>query len=246
MRDDEFRAMFDLEDRLWWYAGMRRITEAVLESAPRSYRNARLLDVGCGTGYSTRWLSLRLQCADCFGVDSSPRAAELWNQQRLDNTSAASAISLPFVSNQFDLVTCFDVVYQLEREGSTAALAEMFRVLKPGGLLLIREPAYDWLRGSHDSAVGTRHRFTLREMQTALQSRGFAIIRATYANAILFPAAVFHRLISRFGKRDESDVRPVGGALNRLLESALNLEAGLLRFMTFPFGLSVVVLAEKR
>jgi len=246
MRDDEFRAMFDLEDRLWWYAGMRRIAEAVLASAPRSYRNARLLDVGCGTGYSTSWLGSRLDCADCFGIDSSPRAAELWHQQRLDNTAVASAISLPFVSNQFDLVTCFDVIYQFEGEGSSAALSEMFRVLKPGGLLLIREPAYDWLRGSHDSAVGTRHRFTLREARATLKSLGFAIIRATYANTLLFPVAVFHRLISRLRERDESDVRPVGGRLNRLLESALNLEAALVRSKTLPFGLSIVVLAEKK
>jgi SAM-dependent methyltransferase len=242
MRDDEYRAMFDLEDRLWWYSGMRSISGSILEEGLKTLKNPRVLDVGCGTGYSMLWLSRRLGGADCFGVDPSPRAAELWPLKNIETSSIASATSLPFPAETFDLVTGFDVAYQLDRDGAAQAFHEFSRVLKPQGLLLIREPAYDWLRGSHDSAVGTRHRFTRRELVRLLSDAGFAIRRATYANALLLWLAIPYRLFSR---GETSDVKPVSATMNRLLEAVLRIEAAIIRRTSLPAGLSIVILGER-
>src|SRR5918992_7298 len=142
MRDDEYRAMFDLEERLWWYAGMRAVTAAILDRELGRKKKLRLLDVGCGTGFSLVWLRERFDSQEAFGVDVSPHAAALWQLRGLDTVSVASADSLPFVSGEFDLVTCFDVIYQLYPEQARTAIREMRRVLKPDGRLFIREPAY--------------------------------------------------------------------------------------------------------
>src|SRR6185436_12910322 len=155
MRDDEYRAMYDLEAQLWWYAGMRAITAAMLDRELQGRTLLRVLDVGCGTGFSLGWLRQRYAVEQAFGVDLSPHAAALWRLRALDSVALASADGLPFIDGQFDLVTCFDVIYQLEPESAERAVSEMRRVLKPGGLLFIREPAYDWMRGAHDIAVGT-------------------------------------------------------------------------------------------
>jgi SAM-dependent methyltransferase len=246
MHTDEYRAMFDLEDRLWWYVGMRAVTASVLDRVLDRRGAPRLLDVGCGTGFSLTWLRERLGSQEAFGVDVSPHAAALWRMRALDTVAVASAINLPFAAAEFDLVTCFDVIYQLDQEQSRAAVREMARVLRPGGLLFLREPAYEWMRGAHDVAVGTRHRYTRKELRRLLAAEGFAPRLMTYANTLLFWAAVPHRLLSRLRGEDQSDVRPAPRLVNSLFTSALKLEAKLVSRVTFPFGLSVVALAEKK
>ncbi|HKP86558.1 MAG TPA: class I SAM-dependent methyltransferase [Blastocatellia bacterium] len=238
--------MFDLEERLWWYVGMRAITASILDRRLRDKKNLRLLDIGCGTGYSLVWLRERYEPERAYGVDISPLAAALWRRRDLETVAVATADCLPFGSNEFDLVTCFDVIYQLDSDRAARAVGEMRRVLKPGGSLFIREPAYEWMRGAHDIAVGTRHRFTLREMKRLLRAHGFALGRASYVNTLLFGAAVPHRLISRVRGEETSDVKPVPQLLNSLFESALKLESRLVGRLTFPFGLSVIALAEKK
>jgi ubiquinone/menaquinone biosynthesis C-methylase UbiE len=245
MHSEEYRAMYELENRLWWYTGMRAITAVLLESSAPSPSFSRCLDVGCGTGCSLAWLRERLGSEITAGLDTSAHAADFWKLQSLDSVALASATRIPFCSDYFDLVTCFDVIYQLDSEKAELALGEMHRVLKPGGVLFIREPAYDWLRGSHDIAVGTRHRFTRGQMRRLLERRLFRILRSTYANTLLFPLFVPHRLLSKWIRGAESDVRPVPEWVNRWLLSVLSLEAHLLRKVVFPYGLSVISVAQK-
>src|SRR5262245_10632380 len=134
MRDEEYRAMFELEERLWWYQGMRAITTALLRQNLSLNGTKRLLDVGCGTGYSLVWLRDRFKFDQVYGVDLSPHAAEFWRARGLDTVALASADKLPFGENEFDLVTCFDVIYQLNDERAGAAISEIHRVLNRRGL----------------------------------------------------------------------------------------------------------------
>lgn len=237
--------MFDLEERLWWYEGMRGITASLLGPALEKNPSERVLDLGCGTGYSCAWLRDRFSFEHAYGVDVSPHAARFWQARGLDTVALATADSLPFNENEFDLVTCFDVIYQLNDERASAAVSEMHRVLKPGGLLFIREPAYQWMRGGHDVAVGTHRRYTVTDLRRLLRAHGFKPRRSTYANTLLFWAAAPHRLFSKLRGSTESDVKPVAPWLNALLGAALKLEARMLRRIAFPFGLSVITLAEK-
>jgi SAM-dependent methyltransferase len=245
MRDDEYQAMFDLERTLWWYRGMRKITRAIIGDKVAADSEFRFLDVGCGTGYSVSWLKDELKSDAGFGVDISKIAATFWRKQGLSTAAVSSVCELPYCSGVFDLVTCFDVIYQLDSGKAVTAAGEIARVLKPGGWLYIREPAYNWLRGSHDEAVGTRHRYTAGELKQLVQSGGLIPKRATYANSLLFVPAVAHRLLSRASGSGASDVRPVAGWVNSGLGSILSAEARLLKRARALFGLSVIVFAQK-
>jgi SAM-dependent methyltransferase len=245
MRHEEYRAMFNLEDHLWWYDGMRAVTASILDSHVAPGPGIAVLDVGCGTGYSLKWLRKKLGTQSGFGIDISPDASVFWSKTGLTNGAIATTHQVPLVSNLFDLVTCFDVIYQLNDADCSAAIDEIYRVLKPGGFLFIREPAYEWLRAGHDVAVGARHRYTLRELKRLLSMRGFKVRRSTYANTLLFWVAVPHRLMSKWRGSTESDVKPVSRWLNAILAAILKLEARLIRHLSFPFGLSVVAVAEK-
>src|SRR5258708_37983471 len=193
MREDEYRAMFDLEERMWWYDGMRGITATLLAPALAEKKDQRFVDLGCGTGYSLVWLRDRFKFAEAHGVDLSPHAAAFWRARGLDTVALATADKLPFGNNWFDLVTCFDVIYQLNDERASAAVSEMHRVLKPGGLLFIREPAYQWMRGGHAVAVGTHRRYTVTDLPRVLRADGVKPRRSTSANTLFCWAAAPHR-----------------------------------------------------
>ncbi len=237
--------MYELERTLWWYQGMREITASLLRKNLNGNKPLRLLDVGCGTGFSMKWLREQFTTAEVFGVDLFYEAAELWKLNDIHTAAVASINALPFADNTFDLVTCFDVIYQLSQAAAAQAVNEIARVLTPDGFLYIREPAYQWMRGSHDIVVATKHRFTRGRLKHLLTAQGLTIDRATYANTLLFPLAVPHRFLSRLTGSEESDVKPVHPLMNKLFFSALKLESGIVKHLSLPFGLSVIALARK-
>lgn len=245
MNDAEYEAMYRVEDSLWWYTGMRRVSEAVLGRHLR--QGIRVLDAGCGTGGNVSWLS---QFGTAFGIDLAPQAMRYCRERRLSTVSQASVLSLPFGDASFDLVTSFDVVYHLDVADDVAALRELRRVTRPGGAVLVRVPAVEWLRSEHDAAVHTRQRYSLRELEAKLARAGLDVERASYANALLFPLAAIARLTARWRAGghhgdERSDVRPVSWPVNAVLRAVLNVEAWWLRHARFALGLSALALARR-
>ncbi|MBI3972427.1 MAG: class I SAM-dependent methyltransferase [Chloroflexi bacterium] len=252
MNVSEYEAMYRVEDTLWWYVGMRRIAVSVLDGTLRP--NLTILDAGCGTGGNLAWLS---SFGQAYGVDLSPHALRFCAERRLTTASRASILELPFADSTFDLVTSFDVIYHLGVRDDVAALAEMRRVLKPGGVALIRVPALEQLRSTHDAAVHTRQRYTLEELCRKLDRTGLEVVRASYANSLLFPLAVVARIATRLAARlrggdhageletHRSDVRPAPPAVNALFGAAMRLEAAALARVDLPIGLSVLAVARK-
>ena len=251
MNPDEYTHMYEEEENHWWYVGMRLIVRSMLR--PSSFApHFRALDAGCGTGYSMGWLRLNYGCS-VAGIDSYAEGLAFSRRRGERNLAQADVAALPFRSGVFDLVTSFDVLSHVRDESSCArALGEFFRVLKRGGVLLVRVAAYDWLRSSHDDEILTYHRFGRRELREAVSSAGFHISRATFANTFLFPGAVLWRCLKKLGVAPAgSDVRSSTrgpGWMNRTLLEFLALEAKLLnraRF-GFPFGLSLFIEAVRK
>ncbi len=153
----------------------------------------------------------------------------------------------------FDLVTSFDVLPHVCGEGADErAMREMFRVLRPGGIAFVRAAAYEWMRSGHDRALGGQRRYRLGLLSERLERAGFHILRATYANTLLLPAAALRRLVlQRVGLANRgSDVKPLPprlGWLERVLTGALRREAQLLASpgVTLRFGLSAICIARK-
>jgi SAM-dependent methyltransferase len=250
MNDEEYLHMHAEEEIHWWYAGMREIVLSLLPpaSAPRG---RPVLDVGCGTGYNLSWLKAKY-AAWPIGIDISSRGLEFSRQRHLKDLVQGDAAVLPFKNDSFELLTALDVVSQMEGEQSRAsALREFFRVLKPGGRLIIRVPAYEWLRSGHDEQVRVTHRYRKRELSDVIEAAGFCPIRITAANSLLFPIAVIWRLLKKAGlAAPGSDVRSHSRGTNwtnSLLKSMLRLEARMLRrpHAMLPVGLSMILVARK-
>lgn len=239
MNLEEYARMYDAEDRQWWYAGMRAISLALLR--PVLADGGRILDAGCGTG---RNLVEFAGWARPVGVDLSEEAIRFCRERGVA-AARGRLQALPFPDASFDAVTSFDVLYHRWIEDDQAAVAELARVLRPGGVLLVRVPALKMLWGAHDAAVHSRHRYTTAEVRTLLSGRGLTVLRATYANTLLFPLLALRRLADRVTGREGSDVGFLPAPLEWAFGTLLRTEARVLRHVSFPVGASVFALARK-
>jgi SAM-dependent methyltransferase len=239
----EYKTIFHVEKRHWWYVGMERITTALLVDLYPGRSDLQILDAGCGTGGTMQYLG---QFGRVAGCDLSALALAFSRQRGLARLAQSSVTQLPFVAGQFDLVTSFDVLYHRAVADYRLALAEFYRILKPGGRLLLRLPAYDWLRGRHDTIIHTAHRFTAQEVGQALVKERFVIEKLSYANFFLFPLALGKRSLEQLLPGNvASDVYPNPSWQDKLLVRFLEAEARLLPRHNLPFGLTVLAIGRK-
>lgn len=237
--------MYRVEERHWWYGGMASITRRLLDRWYVADSSLRILDAGCGTGAAlTTYLA---EYGAATGMDFSPIALHFCRLRKCERLARASVAELPFSAESFDLVTSFDVLYERAVPSDRGALDEFYRVLAPGGRVLLRLPAYDWLRGQHDEAVHTARRYTCGQVAELLRRSGFVVEHLSYANMLLFPIALVKRLAEKVRppRRPHSDLTRSVGPFNGILGFVLAMEAPLVARGGLPFGLSVVAVGRK-
>lgn len=250
MKREEFDRMYAAEDRLWWYQALRDhvLTMLGLAGSARGSSPVRILDAGCGTG----GMMARLQpFGQVVGVDLARFAVTVCRERRgLDATAVASIVALPFPDATFDLAVSLDVISDAGTGNDARALAELARVLRPGGRLCLNLPAYRWLAGEHDLAVETARRYTRGEVRDLLLAAGFVPERLTYWNTSLLPVVALARLASRLRRRSgaaaHSDITVPPAPVNQALLALVRLEGRLLRRFALPCGSSVLALARRR
>jgi SAM-dependent methyltransferase len=245
MEPDEYKRMYQAENSHWWYLGMETITRAILNRFIAPWQNLKILDAGCGTGAAMS--TYLAEYGKVTGFDISPIALKYCRARNLTLLAFASVIGIPCQPDSFDLATSFDVLYERAVTNDSNALAELFRVIRPGGFILLRLPAYNWLRGQHDVTIHTARRYTTSQVIQLLQDSGFHILHVSYANTFLFPLALAKRLLERIWPPapGSSDLSVEVGAFNGLFKQVLSSEASLAAHIGLPFGLCVFALGQK-
>lgn len=202
MNKAEYGIMFGVEDRHWWYIGLRALVQDFWKRFVR-VASPTVLDAGCGTGATLASLSGQ---ARTVGIDFSPEAIQFCRTRGEDRTAQASVLALPFGDGSFDVVLSCDVLSNRGVTDKQAAIVEFGRVLKPGGLLLLNLPAYQWLLSSHDTAVQQDRRFSRSEVRGMLETAALRPERITYWNSLMLPVAVAVRLWRKVRPRPTSDL----------------------------------------
>ncbi len=237
--------MYQVEDSHWWYQGMASVTRAILNRRNQLNENLRILDAGCGTGAAmTTYLA---EYGNVTGIDLYPQALDFCRKRNASRLARASVLNLPFASASFDLITSFDVLYERAVSSDITALQEFARILSPSGRVLLRLPAYDWLRGQHDKQVHTGKRYTIPLVKELFKVSGLILEHISYANTFLFPIAVIKRISEKIfpPKESQSDLTLKAGIFNKLLQNILAAEAPLVANTGLPYGLSVVAIGRK-
>lgn len=239
---------FEAEQRHFWFRGFKRFVAPLIEEATYGRPSARLLDAGCGTGAN---LPLLQRYGTAYGLELSSRGIRFGRERGLRRLTQGNVTHLPFGNASFDVVLSFDVLYCLETPAEQSALQEMFRVIKPGGFVIINVAALDILKGDHSAFAGEVRRYTRRELGTKLERTGFTIGRLTYTNAALFPVAAAVRMLQRMrgvkgGAESKGDFHVPPAPINALFSGMLALESTLVNAgIDMPFGSSVLCLGKK-
>jgi SAM-dependent methyltransferase len=228
----------------FWFRGFRRFVVPMLAEAVARRTDVRMLDCGCGTGNN---LALLRGYGRAVGIDLTWTGLAFAHGRGERAVARASATTLPFADASFDVVTSFDVIYALEDVDESAALAEMFRVLGPGGHLVINVAAMDLLKGNHSVLAGEVRRYSRASLSGRLQAHGFEVRRITYTNATILPITLGVRLLQRVSGHEESqdEITIPAAPINLVLSGALAIEAAALRVINMPFGSSLLALARK-
>ena len=236
--------MYKVEDRLWWYVGLRDALQDTLSRCkPRPHL---ILDAGCGTGKNSEFL--RTRGYETAGIDYSQDAIDFCRLRGLDNIQLGSITDIPFPNEAFDAVICMDVLGLLSDDLIARSIGEFHRVLKPGGALIVHCAALEWLRSQHDDVSHLRRRFT-RDQLTSFFGLGWNIDRASYRMSLLFvpltALKLAKRLLSVLGQKPSGDLYLPPEPLNMLLKIIQLAENQLLLRFDLPIGTSVFIVARK-
>ena len=171
----------------WWYEARGRMLRRVLDPVLHEHAtgDSPVLDVGSADGPSNFWTG---RDARVVAVDPDPRGLAA-------NGVCAQLPELPFSDDAFSVVSAFDVIEHCVDEH--ASLREIHRVLRPGGVLLMSVPAYQWAWTDFDVANGHFRRYTRDRAVRAVTAAGLQPVRATYAFTTVFPAFAAQRLLAR-------------------------------------------------
>jgi SAM-dependent methyltransferase len=234
--------MYRVEDTHWWFVGRRAIVFDELSRllAGRSDR-PRVLDLGCGTGRNL----VDLQAlAEPVGLDIEHQALTFCRERGSTLLVRASAESLPFQAESFDMVMALDLLEHLDDD--VAGAAEILRVLRPGGSLIAFVPAYRWLWGPQDDLAHHRRRYTPRSIRSVMRDAGFQVARVSHANLLLLPLILLGRRYLRLTGRQvdsENTLHPAWS--NGLLRAIFTAERHVLRRLDLALGVSILCVARK-
>jgi SAM-dependent methyltransferase len=213
----------------------------------------RLLDIGCGGGNMIHHLS---HYGRVKGLEIDERPVKIARQRGYDVEQFDVTRPMPFAENSFDAVTALDVIEH--NQDDRAILADSYRVLKPGGHIVITVPAFMWLWSHNDDINAHVRRYTAAELKQKLAQTGFQVRRITYNNFFVFPLAAALILLRRSANakpqlashhlaEDEYQVEmePASPLVNTVLTGVGQVEAALISHLNLPVGTSLIAVGQK-
>lgn len=248
MRPDVYVEMARVEDTHWWFRGRRSIIKSVLSTLSLPPQ-AAILDAGSGTGGNLAMLS---SFGRVFAMEMEAEARELAEKRGIVKLEPGELPEkIPFTGQNFDLAVMFDVLEHIEQDYST--LAAIRGRLNPNGLLGITVPAFEFLWSSHDSIHYHKRRYSLAPLKRLVERAGYKVIFASYINFWLFPIIAFVRVLEHvtgnhiIGKKTDGNAEltippePVNGLLEKIFAS----ESAIIKGLRLPWGVSIILVAQK-
>jgi len=236
-----FDRMAELDATHWWFTARRQILAAVIGRIVRPPKNARILELGCGTGHNLAMLE-QFGRVEASELDQDARALSSKRLGRPVESAALPDLSV-FPAESFDLVALLDVLEHVSDDN--AALVAIRERLKPGGKLLVTVPANKWMWSAHDVAHHHHRRYRKGELVDLARRAGFSIELISPFNTILFPLIAAVRLVGRLTGKAEADDSMPPAPVNAVLETLFGWERGLIGRVPLPFGVSLVAVLRR-
>ena len=247
MHSRQFEELYRLEDLYWWFIGRRQLVAQLSRTyilPPPDGRQPLILDAGCGTGGTMKALA---SLGEIHGADIATTPLEYCRRRGFDNLTCCRIEQLSYRDCSVDAITSCDVLEHIHDDA--AALREMFRVLRPGGILVATLPAHPFLWSEHDRALSHLRRYTRREITAKLQDTGYRIEKFSAAVALMFPPILVVRLLQRLRPKSsdhpDTDLQILPPLINDTLISISRFETWCSRWLNWPVGTSFAIVARK-
>lgn len=253
-KPEEYKRMAAVEKDHWWYRVLHEKSldplptlplkgEGYNTPSPFAGEKLNVLDVGCGTG------GLMLKMAEkgiaVFGADVSEYAVNICVERGL-NVIQSDVRDLPkkLAGQTFDAIICNDVLCYFTMDEIPGVIEGFKTLLKPGGSLIMNNPAHAAFAGTHDIAVGIKTRFKPKELKGIIMNYELLIMHYSCWPFLLSPAIYLTRKFQRktSGGEAVSDIDMPPRWLNSLLYGICKLEMKL--FKQAPWGSSVFIVAR--
>ena len=232
---------WQVEKYHWWFSIRRKILGDLLTSINIS-KKEWAIDIGCGVGSNLNVLSSKGIYS--IGLDHSLYALTLVKKRLELPLINGDLNKLPLRSNSIGLIVAMDVLEHLDNDVN--GISEFYRVLKKGGKLILTVPAFGFLWGIQDKVTGHKRRYLMMDITEKLRHEGFNIIRSSYFNFLLFfPILLMRRMIGFFGLKIESENKINHPLINFILKAIFSLEPYFLKYISFPFGVSILCVGRK-
>jgi len=230
-----YAELAEQEDSHWWFCARRAIATSLLKRF-KLPPNAKILDAGCGSGGN---LPMLAEFGEVYGFEMDDASSSRANARAIGHIEPGQLPdAIPFANQSFDLITLFDVLEHIEDD--QAALSALTARLKPGGMLLLNVPAFQWLFSRHDVLHHHYRRYGWMELKQKTEAASLKICLMNYWNFWLFPVAAIARLSgSASGSKMPSLL------LNKLFTALVSSERFLIPHLRLPFGTSIIVIAQK-
>lgn len=242
MKSQHHNVIFENEVTHWWYIVRRGLVHDIISRIFPNQHNLAIADIGAGGGALTKELE---RYGSAVGLDTSAESVSFCKSRGVRDVRLGSATETGLPENSYDVVTCLDVLEHLPDD--TAGILEIKRILKDTGTGIIFVPAFMFLWGVTDEESHHYRRYRLPELEKKFIDAGFTISRKTYFNTLLFPLIALQRILVRtLSIQVKSEVTMRNPLMDALFYRIFSFERTLLRFMSFPFGVSLMLIVRKK
>jgi len=232
--------MAELDERHWWYRARRDILGELIRREISLPAEARILEVGCGTGHNLPMLGA-FGHVDAIEIDEAAR--EIASHRLGHPVMNAPLPELSGVgSGNYDLIAILDVLEHIEADRE--ALVSLASKLRPGGGILITVPAHPWRWSAHDVVNHHHRRYTRRTLRAVVAEAELKLEMMSWFNSLLFPLAAAARLAGRITGKEDSDDKLPPAPINSLFEAVFGLERYAIGRVPFPPGVSLAAIVS--
>lgn len=238
----EYRNIYVHEQNHFFYVSTFGLVVALTEKYLGKGNNLKILDAGCGTGLLAKKLT---RFGEVSAFDFSSEAIR-WSKKRGIKAKKGSIEEIPFDNNSFDLVTCIDVLVHNSISSDQKAIAELWRVIKPGGYLIMRVAANPYLTMRHDELVHSTKRYRIDELERKLVEAKFEVAKLSYTHFSLWLPMVIKKMYEViFRPRPSSSVFDLPKSVNWVISKELLFENKIIVGNRLPFGIGLVAVCKK-
>jgi len=239
MKKSNFKLYSKFNEDFWYVQARRDLLEKIFLKHFGKRSNLKILDAGCGTGFNCVTLS---SFGRVYGVDLNSSAIAQARKCDYTKLFLKDVNSLKY-RNYFDAIVAIELIEHIRDD--QAAIHHFGRYLKPGGILILTTPAFEFLWSADDDLAMHERRYSRKRIRHIITRSGMKIQVLTYRYFFTFiPASIIFILQKWYKPQNSLEYAPK--FLNKLLTWIMRIENSMIcAGVRFPLGVGFLIVAKK-